>query len=109
MAELVPRSGHSLGDWVKDRFLAFPSSGETNFRVEDAGRAIDNVLQVYRADATSIDETDGVSVAFEDWRFNLRCSNTEPLVRLNIETKGGVKGLKAQVSAIADLLGGTRA
>ena len=107
VAELVSRSGRSLGDWVKDRFAAFPSSGETNFRVKDAGRAIDNVLQVYRKDATSLDETDGVSLAFADWRFNLRCSNTEPLVRLNIESRGGGEGLSAKVADISALLGVT--
>ena len=109
IAELVSRSGRSLGDWVKDRYAAFPSSGEINFTVSDAGVAIENVLSAYRADALSIDETDGVSLAFGDWRFNLRRSNTEPLVRLNVEGKGNADALAAHVSAIADLLGGARA
>ena len=109
IAELVSRSGRSLGDWVKDRFAAFPSSGEINFKVDDAGMAIESVLAAYRADALSIDETDGVSLAFDDWRLNLRRSNTEPLVRLNVEAKGAADALAAQVSAIAELLGGTRA
>jgi len=109
IAELVSRSQRSLGNWVKDRFAAFPSSGEMNFKVDDAGRAIENVLSAYRADALSIDETDGVSLAFDDWRFNLRRSNTEPLVRLNVEAKGNADALAAHVSAIADLLDGTRA
>ena len=109
IAELVCRSRRSLGDWVKDRFAVFPSSGEMNFKVDDAGAAIERVLSAYRADALSIDETDGVSLAFEDWRFNLRCSNTEPLVRLNVEGKGNADALAAHVSTIADLLGGTLA
>ena len=108
IAELVYRSGHSLGDCVKDRFAAFPSSGEINFKVADGGKAIENVLSAYRADALSIDETDGVSVAFEDWRFNLRQSNTEPLVRLNVEGTGNADALASHVSTIAELLGGTR-
>ena len=108
IAELVYRSGHSLGDCVKDRFAAFPSSGEINFKVADGGKAIGNVLSAYRADALSIDETDGVSVAFEDWRFNLRQSNTEPLVRLNVEGMGNADALASHVSTIAELLGGTR-
>ena len=108
IAELISRSGRSLGDWVKDRFAAFPSSGEINFKVDDAGRAIEKVLSAYRADARTLDETDGVSVAFEDWRFNLRCSNTEPLVRLNVEGKGTVDTITVYVSTIADLLGGAR-
>ena len=109
IAELVSRSGRSLGDWVKDRFAAFPSSGEMNFKVPDGGKAIENVLSACRADALSIDDTDGVSLAFDDWRFNLRRSNTEPLVRLNVEGNGSADTLAAHVSAIVDLLGGTRA
>ena len=108
IAELVSRSGRSLGDWVKDRFVAFPSSGEMNFKVTDAGTAIENVLSAYRADALSIDETDGVSLTFDDWRFNLRRSNTEPLVRLNVEGKGKAETLSVHVSAISKLLDGTR-
>ena len=109
ITELVSGSGCSLGDWVKDRFAAFPSSGEMNFKVADAGKTIENVLSAYRVAALSIDETDGVSLVFDDWRFNLRRSNTEPLVRLNVESKGGADRLDAQVNKIADLLGGTRA
>lgn len=108
IAELVSRSGRSLGDWVKDRFAAFPSSGEMNFKVDDPGRVIENVLSAYRADARTLDETDGVSLAFDGWRFNLRRSNTEPLVRLNVEGKGTADALTGHVSAIAELLGGAR-
>lgn len=109
ISELVSRSGRSLGGLVKDRFAAFPSSGEINFKVDDAGKAIENVLSAYRADARSIDETDGVSLTFEGWRFNLRRSNTEPLVRLNVEGKGEANALETHVSSIANLLGGARA
>ena len=109
IAELVSRSQRSLGNWVKDRFSAFPSSSEINFKVNNASKAIENVLSAYRADALSIDETDGVSLAFKDWRFNLRRSNTEPLVRLNVEGKSEANAVETHVSAIADLLGGTRA
>ena len=93
IAELVSaRGGHC--DWVADSFAAFPSSGEINFKVEDAGQAIDKVRRAYSADALSIDETDGVSLAFDNWRFNLRRSNTEPLVRLNVESEVKLKSLK---------------
>jgi phosphomannomutase len=109
IAELVSRSGRSLSDWVKDRFAAFPSSGEMNFKVADAGKAIENVLLAYRANAFSIDETDGVSLVFEGWRFNLRRSNTEPLVRLNVESNGKAETIAAYVSAISDLLDEARA
>ena len=109
IAELVSRSGRSLGDWVEDRFASFPSSGEINFKVADAAEAIEKVLSTYRADALSLDETDGVSLAFDNWRFNLRRSNTEPLVRLNVESKDKADALKSNVSAITELLGGTKA
>ena len=109
VAELVSKSGRSLGDWVRDRFANFPSSGEINFRVEDPSAAIDRVLVAYRGDAVSFDATDGVSLAFEGWRFNLRRSNTEPLVRLNIETNSRSQNVNAKVSGIAEILGGTRA
>lgn len=107
VAELVSKSGRSLGDWVSDRFAAFPSSGETNFRVADTGAAIEKVLATYRADALSLDETDGVSLVFDDWRFNLRCSNTEPLVRLNIESRGGAGSIEQKLLQISELLKGT--
>ena len=109
IVELISRSRRSLGDWVKDRFATFPSSGEMNFKVDDAGRAIENVLSAFRANARTLDETDGVSLAFDGWRFNLRRSNTEPLVRLNVEGKGTADALTGHVSAIAGLLGGARA
>ncbi|MDB3912658.1 hypothetical protein N9381_12965 [Paracoccaceae bacterium] len=98
------RSGRSLGDWVKDR----SSSGETNFCMEDAGQAIDTVLEAYREDAICIDEIDGLSLSFNDWHFNLRRSNSEPLVRLDIETKRGEDRHSDQVDVITELLGGTK-
>ena len=107
--ELISKSSRSLGDWVSERFDAFPSSGETNFYVDDASVAINRIKAAYRADALSIDETDGVSLVFSDWRFNLRQSNTEPLVRLNIETKGKLDLLGYQVNSISKLLGGIKA
>ena len=108
-AELMSTTGRTLAQLVDDRFEAFPSSGEVNFRVEDAGAAVARVLAAYRGDALSLDETDGVSLAFEDWRFNLRRSNTEPLVRLNVEARGLAVDVHSHVEAIAEILGGARA
>ena len=106
VADLVSKSGRSLGDWVRDCFAKFPSSGEINFRVEDAGAAIDRVLAAYRGDAVSLDETDGVSLAFEDWRLNVRRSNTEPLVRLNVESRGDSGLIAPRLSQISAVLQG---
>lgn len=103
VAELVSSSGKSLSDWIGDRFEKFPSSGEINFRVNDANVAITRVLERYRNGAT-IDETDGVSLSFDDWRFNLRKSNTEPLVRLNIEGKQRADLIGVRVEEISQVL-----
>ena len=88
VCELLGRRGQTLKDMVAERIAAFPSSGEINFRVKDAAATIARVDAELGASALSRDETDGLSLSFEDWRLNLRSSNTEPLLRLNIEAKG---------------------
>jgi len=107
VAELVSKTGRSLSELVQERIQEFPSSGEINFRVENASKALKRVLEVYREDALSLDETDGVSIAFDTWRFNLRVSNTEPLVRLNIEGRGEAVAIDAKVKEVSKLLDGT--
>jgi phosphomannomutase len=106
IAEMLSQSRQSLGTCVQARMKAFPSSGEINFQVKDAQLAINKVLDFCAQNAISIDRTDGVSLSFRDWRFNLRSSNTEPLVRLNIETKNTSHDLSDKVHFIAKLLGG---
>lgn len=86
IAELVSRKG-SLAELVATRRAAFPSSGEINFYPCDPASAIAEVCAAFRPQAQSIDEIDGVSLDMGDWRFNLRTSNTEPVVRLNVESK----------------------
>ena len=90
----------SLRELVKSQFDAFPSSGENNFKVKNADAAIEKVLKKYSADAISIDETDGLSLSFTDWRFNLRKSNNEPLVRLNIEARGNKVDIQEKLKNI---------
>ena len=102
--ELLSTTGLSLSTLVKSQFEAFPSSGENNFTVENADAAIKTVLQKYKPDALSIDKTDGVSLTFENWRFNLRKSNNEPLVRLNIEAKGTEVDINQKLEDIKGLL-----
>ena len=103
VAELVSKSGLSLGDWVRGYFEKFPSSGERNFTVANADIAISTVLAEYQNGA-SLDNLDGLSLSFADWRFNLRKSNTEPLVRLNIETRGPADSIEARVAMISERL-----
>jgi phosphomannomutase len=108
IAELVSRSEKSLGNLVKNRIERFPSSGEINFMVNDPVSALEQVLAAYRDNAHAVDDTDGISLTFTDWRFNLRCSNTEPLVRLNIETKAGAHQIDDRINMIAEIIGGTK-
>ena len=104
VAELVSIKNQSLGDLVKDRVSSFPSSGEINFKVKDADSSIASVLENYRTQAKTLDKMDGFSLTIDDWRFNLRKSNTEPLVRLNVESKGTNINLDEQVKKISKLL-----
>jgi hypothetical protein len=80
VVELVCRRGESLKDLMAERRAAYPSSGEVNFRVEDAKTVIARIEAAYAPKAEARDDTDGLSLSFGDWRFNLRASNTEPLV-----------------------------
>lgn len=87
VAELVSRHG-PLAGLVAHRKAAFPSSGEINFTLEDPQAAIVRVQAAFEPEAMAIDEMDGLGFHMGDWRFNLRSSNTEPVVRLNVEARG---------------------
>lgn len=104
VAELVSRSGKPLSDLVTERMSAYPCSGEINYRVVDAKASIKKVLDHFMPACTKRDETDGVSMEFSGWRFNLRMSNTEPLLRLNVEARGDAALVATQVSAIEKLI-----
>lgn len=97
-------TGRSLADLVAARRAAFPSSGEINFRIEDSETAIAAVVARYATLPHTRSDLDGVSMEFTDWRFNLRRSNTEPLVRLNVETRGRPDLLEAKTQAISAIL-----
>jgi phosphomannomutase len=103
VAELVSRHG-SLKDLVAHRKAAFPSSGEINFTLADPKGAIERVQAVFELQATAIDEMDGLGFELGDWRFNLRSSNTEPVVRLNVEARGDAKLVSDGVELVKSLL-----
>ena len=96
VTELISKSRKSLKDLIADRFEKFPSSGEINFKVADADASIAAVMLEYQYH-DEFDYMDGVSLSFPDWRFNLRKSNTEPLVRLNVESRGDAEDLAKKV------------
>lgn len=104
VVELMGRRGQSLAAMIDARRAAFPSSGEINFRVADVPAAIARVEAAFAPDALSRDDTDGLSLAFADWRLNLRASNTEPLLRLNVEARANPDLVATRVDQIRALL-----
>ena len=107
VAQLLSASGTSLGDAVQKRVVSFPTSGEINRTLSEPDRVIERVRQIYAPQAIAEDSTDGFSYEFEQWRFNLRKSNTEPLVRLNVETRGDEALLKEKTQEILRVLDGS--
>ena len=104
VCELMGRTGKKLSELVKDSVTAFPSSGEINFRLDDPAAAMQRVIAQFEPNAVSVDRTDGVSVSLSDWRFNLRASNTEPVIRLNVESRGDASLVARKVAEISDIL-----
>jgi phosphomannomutase len=102
--ELVCKTGKPLSELVKQMVEAYPSPGEINRKVSDANAVIAEVKAKYESQALVIDTTDGVSMEFAGWRFNLRMSNTEPVIRLNIETRGDKQGLREHQEALLQLI-----
>ena len=105
VAELVSRHG-PLAELVAARKAAFPSSGEINFTLTDPKAAVGRVRAEFEPLAQSIDEMDGLGFDMGDWRFNLRSSNTEPVVRLNVEARGDAALVRAGVQRITQLIEG---
>lgn len=104
VSEMLCVKNLSLTDLVKQRMQAFPASGEINNTLDNAKEAIEKIRKAYESEVSSTDFTDGVSIEFDDWRFNLRSSNTEPVVRLNVESKNNAKLMNDKTSEILDLM-----
>src|SRR5690606_19755105 len=104
VAELISLADKPLSQLVSERQQAYPCSGEINFKVADVKACIHAVKNYYVSQNPTIDETDGVSMDFGNWRMNIRGSNTEPLLRLNIETKADSALVQQQLQAITPLL-----
>lgn len=104
VTELLCRKQQGLSLLLEDRIAKFPSPGEINSYVENPQQAIDRVLNHFEKSALVIDKTDGISLEFTDWRFNLRMSNTEPVVRLNVESRANPELMKQKTTEILELL-----
>lgn len=106
MIELLSRKGQTLAELLSERMRLYPSSGETNYELHDPDASIARLIAQYEPQSSGRDNLDGVSLSFGNWRFNLRKSNTEPVVRLNIEADGDGDLVRSKQAEIAALLKG---
>ena len=107
VTSIMSAANKPLSSLVADRIEKFPVSGEINRKLNDPEQALTNVRNHYGPDADRIDETDGLSFEYPDWRFNLRLSNTEPVIRLNVETRGDQKLLDDRTAELLSILDAT--
>ncbi|MBM9593908.1 phosphohexomutase domain-containing protein [Roseitranquillus sediminis] len=105
IVELLSASGQSLAEAVAELRARHPSSGEINFEVPDPAAAIARVEARLAPDAEAVDRRDGLGLGFGAWRLNLRASNTEPLLRLNLETRGDAELLRRKTAELTALIG----
>ena len=104
VAALVKNKKIKLSEMTREMMSNFPVSGEINRSVEDPEKTISMIIERYRNDASEIDHTDGVSMSFENWRFNLRMSNTEPVIRLNVEARNDIALMEAKRDELLRLI-----
>jgi phosphomannomutase len=104
VTQILSESGQPLSTLVGERIGLFPVSGEINYRVPDAKATIAAFAARYGAEALRVDRTDGISYEFPEWRFNLRTSNTEPLIRLNVEARGSSQLMRDKTQELYELL-----
>jgi phosphomannomutase len=104
VSQILSDSGQRLSALVGERIGLFPVSGELNYRVPDAPATIAAFDARYAPQALIVDKTDGISYEFADWRFNLRTSNTEPLIRLNVEARGSEALMREKTEELFGLL-----
>ena len=106
VAEMISHTGKPLSELVEAAVRRFPASGEINRKVGDPNAVIAEIRKRYGPSALLIDETDGVGMDFEKWRFNLRMSNTEPLIRLNVESRGDRALMDQKTNELLAVIGG---
>ncbi|MCZ4273834.1 phosphomannomutase [Maritalea porphyrae] len=100
----ISTSGKSLKEMVEERIAKFPCSGEINFTVNDAPSILAEIEKTYAPNALKVEHIDGVSIEFDDWRFNVRSSNTEPLLRINVEARGDKALVDQKVVELSKLI-----
>ncbi len=104
VAELICKTGKTMSQLVAERMKAFPCSGEINQRLQNPKAVLEGIEKHYAATALDVDHTDGVSITYDQWRFNLRSSNTEPVVRLNVESKADIQLMKEKTQELLNMI-----
>lgn len=105
---LVSAAGQGLSTLVAKRVAAYPCSGEINRTIENPAAVLEQVEATYSSQAESIEHVDGLSMVLGAWRFNLRMSNTEPVVRLNVESRGDAALMQARTEELLALIDGPK-
>ncbi|WP_293659418.1 phosphomannomutase [Phascolarctobacterium sp.] len=108
VAELLCTTGKTLSKLVSERMEKFPCSGEINRKVDDSAAVLAAIEAKYAAGG-QVDKLDGLSIDYDNWRFNVRVSNTEPVMRLNVETRGDKALLAAKTAELLTMIGGEEA
>ncbi|NWN92785.1 phosphomannomutase [Marinobacter adhaerens] len=100
IAERLCQSGKPLSSLIDARIEAYPASGEINRTINEPAEVIAAIEEKYTFGAKSVSFVDGLSIEFDNWRFNLRMSNTEPVVRLNVESRGDIPLMEAKTEEL---------
>ena len=106
VAGLMSAKDSTLAELVNERMEAFPASGEINKTIAEPAALIDSIQKRYQDKAVAIDHTDGLSMEFDSWRFNIRMSNTEPVVRLNVESRANEALMKEKTKELLVIIQG---
>jgi len=106
ITEMMSERGITLAQLVGERVAAFPCSGEINRRVTDTAELLERIEKTFAGEANSIEHVDGLSMSFDSWRFNVRSSSTEPLLRLNVESRGDRELMEQKTAQLLALIDG---
>lgn len=102
--EILCREGKPLSELMRERVACYPVSGEINSTVADAKAVIQKIEEKYAPGALKLDRVDGLSIEYENWRFNVRMSNTEPVLRLNVESRCDVRLMEEKTAELLSLI-----
>lgn len=106
VTQLMIERGLPLSALVDERMERFPASGEINRTVDDSADVLARIERLYAGEAECVEHVDGLSMKFSRWRFNLRASNTEPLLRLNVESRGDAALMQARTAELLEHISG---